>query len=540
MAERRAVWYALGCMKNQTPTSGHGVPDAFLTKFGQHITGILCGFDRLRFRGTLRMLFDPAIMETYLLRCGVLLKNFKGFAQDLTERVKAAAYQAAAAAGRPVRYLPRPDVAKEDLARQIAHEDHISSGLVAVLTAVEPCRSYSLRGDHQTKHIHLVLETRKCTHLYHYFLHPDFGLCHVRVQTWFPFTVDVCLNGREWLAHQMERAGLTFEQRENCFVRVSDAVRAQALLDEQLRTDWPDQLNRLLAQAHPLHAELSHPLKQDYYWSASQTEFATDLLFRDARSLAALYPQFLHHGLKSFASADVLRFLGRRSPNAFRGEVTSTLKHRPEGVRLRHTVNGNSLKVYDKQGSVLRVETTIVHPEHFTVYRPVTGDPEKPLKWQRLRRGVADLWRRAEVSRAANGRYLEALASVTGKTPLKTEAVTVCRPVTVDGQRHRALNPWAATDGALLEAISRGEFTVAGFRNRDLRALLHPGQATAEEQRRRAARMTRQLALLRAHGLIRKVSGTHRWLMTTKGRRLITALLAARQADVDQLTQLAA
>lgn len=526
-------------MENQTPAPGHGVPAAFLNKFGQHVTGILCGFDRLRLRGTLRMLFEPALMETYLLRCGVLLKNFRTFAQDLTERVKAAAYQAAANAGRPVRYLPRPDVAKEDLARQIARDDHVTSGLIAVLSAVEPCLSYSLRGDHQTQHIRLVLETRKCTHLYHYFLHPEFGLCHVRVQTWFPFTVDVCLNGREWLAGQMTRAGLSFEQRENCFVRLSDAARAQALLDAQLRTDWPAQLNGLLVLAHPLHAELSRPLKQDYYWSASQTEFATDLLFDEARHLAALYPQFLHHGLKSFASADVLRFLGRRCPNAFQGEVTSTLKPRPEGVRLRHTVNGNSIKVYDKQGSVLRVETTLVHPEHFKVYRPTASAPEQ-FQWQRLRRGVADLWRRAEVSRAANGRYLEALASVSGKTPLKTEAATVCRPVTVAGQRHRALNPWAEPDGAWLEAISRGEFTVAGFRNRDLRALLHPGRVTPEEQRRQAARVTRRLALLRAHGLIKKVSGTHRWQVTTQGRRLITALLAARQADVDQLTQLAA
>ena len=76
-------------MKNQTPTPGHGVPDAFLNKFGQHLTGILCGFDRLRFRGTLWMLFNPAVMEIYLLRCGVLLKHFKTFAQNLTERVLA-------------------------------------------------------------------------------------------------------------------------------------------------------------------------------------------------------------------------------------------------------------------------------------------------------------------------------------------------------------------------------------------------------------------------------------------------------------------
>ena len=145
-----SVWVL---MNNHTPTSGHGVPDAFLNKFGPHVTGILSGFDRLRFRGTLRMLFDPAKMELYLSVCGVLIKEFKTFAEGLTQRVKAAAYQAAHTAGRPVRYLAQPNVSKEDLARQIAREDHVRSGLIAVFSAVEPCLSCSVRGDHQTKHI---------------------------------------------------------------------------------------------------------------------------------------------------------------------------------------------------------------------------------------------------------------------------------------------------------------------------------------------------------------------------------------------------
>lgn len=153
---------------------------------------------------------------------------------------------------------------------------------------------------------------------------------------------------------------------------------------------------------------------------------------------------------------------------------------------------------------------------------------------------MADLWRRAEVSRGANGRYLGALASVSDKTPLSQETTGLCRAITVEGQRHRALNPWSAQDGALLTAVSRGEYALAGFRNRDLRGHLHPGQHSVREQRRQASRVTRQLALLRAHGLIKKVGGTHRWLLTERGRRTITALLAAREADVDQLTQLAA
>jgi hypothetical protein len=338
----------------------------------------------------------------------------------------------------------------------------------------------------------------------------------------------------------MARAGLRYEQRDNCFVRVSDPVRAQALLDEQLRTDWPTVLGQLLDQAHPLHARISAPLGRDYYWSATQTEFATDALFRDARQLAALYPQFLHHGIRTFGSADVLRFLGRLQPNGFRGEVTSTLKRRPEGVRLKHTVNGNSLKLYDKQGSVLRVETTIVNPQDFRVYRPSETDPQQRNKWQGMRRGVADLWRRAEVSRAANARYLSALASVSSATPLASEVQPACQARTIDGRRHRALHPWSADDAALLTAVSAGEFALNGLRNRDLRARLFSLARDATERRRQSAAITRRLALLRAHGLLKKVTGTHRWMVTDLGRRVITALLVARQASVDQLTKIAA
>lgn len=525
-------------MQNQVAPRPHGVPESFYSKFGQQITAVLAGFDRIRFRATLRMLYQPAVMERYLGYCGVKLKEFKSFAEVLTAKVKAAAYRAATEARRPLEYLGHGQLSKEELARELARRDKIKEGLIVIFSAVEPCLSYSLRGDPKTKQIKLVLETRKCTHFYHYYLHEQFGLSHIRVQSWLPFNVDVCLNGRAWLARQMDSAGIRYDQRDNCFVWISDPVQAQELLDQQLQTDWSRRLDELLSQAHPLHAELGRPLGQRYYWSATQTEFATDLCFKDAASLQKLYPQFLHHGIRSFQSSDVLRFLGKRCPQMFRsGEVKSSLQHRPEGVRLRHSAKGNSLKIYDKQGSVLRIETTIVRVEEFRVYR---ADSKGELNWQGLRRAVADLWRRAQVSEAANGRYLEALASVTATTPLCQEAQSVCRAQIFNGKRYRALNPWSEQDGALLEAISRGEFTINGLRNRDLQKLLYPGEHQAIQRRRQSAAISRKLALLRAHGLIRKVSGSHRYLLSQNGRRIITALLAARHADVDQLTRMAA
>ena len=534
--------------KREPIASPGGVPECFANKFGSQIQGALSGFDRLRLRGTLRHLFKPSVMEAYLNACRVLIKDFGDFAEGITKRVKAAVYDLAQRKQRPYHYLRSPQVSKEALAQAILQKDPVTQGLIAILGSVEPCMSYVVRGSRETKLIHLELEPRKCLHFYFYYLHPTFGFMQLRLQSWFPFAINLNLNGREWLAHQLDQAGVGYRKADNCFVWIEDLPRAQALMRAQWATQWPPLLQGLLQECHPLHEEICRPIAQQYYWSASETEYATDVLFKDADTLAKLYPQFVHHGISSFASPDVMRFLGRYVPIStgrvyghFEGEIISDLKHRPEGIRVKHSVNGNSIKVYDKQGSVLRVETTIVHPEEFKVYRAAEKDPEAKLGWRDLRRGLADLPRRAEVSHASNQRYLTALAAVTGTTPLSEAARPICQPVVRQGQRYRPLNPWSAQDGALLEAISRGEFAINGLRNRDLQRLLYPRKASdPTEQRRRSAATTRKLRVLRAHGLLKKVSGTHRYVLTSKGREIITALLAARQADVDQLTKLAA
>jgi hypothetical protein len=228
----------------------------------------------------------------------------------------------------------------------------------------------------------------------------------------------------------------------------------------------------------------------------------------------------------------------QRDNPVFEGQVTTRLQVRPEGVRIRHSLNGNSIKLCDKEGSVLRPETTIIHPEEFKVYRPKEGDEKGKKEWRKLRRGVADLYRRAQVSHQANDRYLEALASVSGTTPLRQQATGVCQAVRYRGRRYRRLNPLAQADYQLLRAISRAEFTLSGMRNADLRALLFKPTKCPQQRRHNSAVVTRQLALLRAFGLLKKIPHTHRYHLTTKGRQTITALLAACDADVEQLTQI--
>src|ERR1700740_3054175 len=217
--------------------SRDGLPKVFMDRFGQHVTGFISGFDRLRFRATLRPLFQPGGLEIYLYSCKVLLKDFAKFAKELTDQIRQAAYSHFQQLGVPIRYVADSSLSKEDLARALARKEGISSGPMCLLACVEPCLSFQLRGDRQAKQLRLVLEPSKCTHLYHYFAHPQFGQLHVRVQTWFPFSVDVCLNGRQWLAQQMDQAGLAYKQRDNCFVWIEDCAKAQRLLDQQLHSN---------------------------------------------------------------------------------------------------------------------------------------------------------------------------------------------------------------------------------------------------------------------------------------------------------------
>ena len=273
-------------------------------------------------------------------------------------------------------------------------------------------------------------------------------------------------------------------------------------------------------------------------------------MFRDTAALQRLYPMLVHHGMTSFSSPDVMRFLGRRIPlsgqvpGRFAAELTSDVKRRQEGVRIKHRLGGNSIKLYDKAftvvGNVLRGETTIHNVEDFRVYRPKEGGPEEDLAWRPMRRGIADLYRQAEVSQKANDRYFTALACVDDSATVKELTDRLAQATTWNGKRVRALRLWASEDIALLEAVNRGEFTINGLRNRDLQALLFSAPAESPKEKRRSAAISRKLRLLRAHGLLQKVPRTHRYQVTTAARKAIAALLTARQSTLAQLSTLAA
>jgi hypothetical protein len=517
---------------------------SFLQRFASVVLGVLVGFDRWRFRGSKRMLCYPDGVMSFLSRHSVLLKDFnKPYAKELTDRLCAAIEKPAEEAG-IYRFLNSSKISKEETALAIARKRGQTEGLIAVLGCTEPCQNLRVRKNHQTKKLEVRVESGKCLHYYHYYLDAEFGLRYTRLQSWFPFTMHMGLNGRDWLAQQMTKAGIAFVKKDNCFAWIKDFEAAQQLMNKQLETAWQPLLDEWARASFPLVATLL-PSEVPYYWSVQEGEFATDIAFRSAEDLAHLYPTWVQHAYSTLQSRDLLRFMNYHvradgRPLAM-GEVKTTVKELAEGICVRHHVLRNLLKMYDKQQSVLRIESSLLDLEHFKVFRSKEGDEEGPKSYRRLRKGVADMHRRAEVSEKINDRYLASLATVEEKRTLAEVTKDIGQRVEWKGRTCRALNPLAPEDAALLEAVNRGEFMIDGFSNRQIREILFPAAAHKDttEQKKLSGKVTRLLRLLRAHGLIAKIPKTLRYQLTDKGRTSLSVILAARQANTKVLLQAA-
>lgn len=514
--------------------------EQFIAKHRADVMGVLNGWDRIVFRGLYRLFSGAAGVTWYLHQLHVRLVDFRDFFQELTEQIVAASQVQAEQTQRPNVYLASSATCKEEVARGMLDASPVSSGLIGVVRCVEPCWTYEMRRDAATATRELAPAWRKCTFLYQYWLDPEFGFMHVRIQTWLPFTVQVYVNGREWLARRMDKAGLAYRRADNCFTCVEDFEQAQSFMDELGCYDWPQRLDGLARLVNPgLIPGLQQPLQ--YYWTAYQTEWSTDLAFRSPKALASVFPQLALGAITGFSSRDVLRFLQRRCTQGFTGEILGDFKDRAEGLRVKHSVNGNSVKMYDKEGSVLRVETTITNPRDLKVYRGSERAPDGPKTLRRMRQGVADLCARAQKSQRTNERYLDALAHLDDSLRIEEIFAPVSRPVKTRGKRVRALRIWTAEEQALLAAINRPEFLLAGFRNVDLACLLYPtARNSPKERKRAAAKVSYRLSVLPGHGLIHKLSNSTRYRISPKGRQISMAAALTQKVTMQKLTQAAA
>jgi hypothetical protein len=281
-------------------TSGKGnAMNECTSRFRDQISGVISGFDRLAFRGNLALNHEAG-MKGYLWANGIAWKDYAQHVADFSQHLKQAWLASVEACQRRIRYLASGKDSKEETACSIARQDGMTSGPVCAFTAVEPCLSWRVAGDRATKKLKLGRAMRQCLFLYQYWIDAVFGFMSVRLQTWFPFALYVYINGREWLARQMDQAGMRYQRHDNCFSWIEDFPRAQSLMQEQLKTDWSHALDGCAERVHPLFPELFANYLMRYYWTSFQSEWAMDIVFHDPEQLRRLYPQLLHPGLGQF------------------------------------------------------------------------------------------------------------------------------------------------------------------------------------------------------------------------------------------------
>ena len=275
--------------------------EEFVQQLGTDVIGHVSGWDRLRLRGTLRSIAHAAGLAGFLERSSRELAAFGQYAKWASERLRQAAMDLTERASRPWIYLASSAVSKEQKAREIAEADGIREGLICMLSAVEPCWSFRLVKDRHGRCLGLQRAYRKCLHIYQYHVHPRFGFMHLRQQTWMPFNLHVCLNGREWLSRQLDEAGLQYHRRGNCFPWIEDVQRAQQLLDQQVVFKWERELSRMRAEMSPAIQEVLAPYQASYYWSIEESEWATDIMFASEPALSTRYPSLIRHGIESLS-----------------------------------------------------------------------------------------------------------------------------------------------------------------------------------------------------------------------------------------------
>ena len=489
-------------------------------RYDDRIGGVLSCYDRVVITGTLPTVCYAEGMTRFLFANGIQIFKYPEFAMTLRERVREQVASVVAEAGVTIEHIAKSHIRKEEVVAQVLKQRGDHPGLVHVLSAMEACPSYRPWHDKQSHKTYLRPDTGKCLHYYFYFMDADLGLVYLRVPTWAPFRLQFYCNGHNWLARRLTAERIAFTMADNAFVRIDDWQCAQELADGFS----PDLLHRVLDRYAALCCPVLDVFGQTYHWSLMQVEYATDLVFRSAATLKPLYEQFARESVLNVKAEQVATFLGRKITPQLAGEVGSQFSTRIEGTCIKHRFGSASVKMYDKFGCVLRIETTTNDVSFFKHHRKVEhrqGSATRALA--SVKKSIYSLIDLREILFGCNRRYLEHLSALDDFSAGVRALDRVTRPRIVDDKTVKGINFFDPTDKALLQALQDPRVNIAGIRRGDLIPMLD--QLTPN-------RLSRQLRRLRDIGVIKRVRGTYRYYLTRMGRAAAAALCRVTESII--------
>lgn len=492
--------------------------EPLLERYADKILGVLSSFDRVVITGTIPQIGYADAMSAELRRRRVRIFDFPKFAEPLRDEIRDNAERLARDNGLEIEFIRKRNFRKEQRVKEILRERGEHPGLVHIFSAMESCPSFQPWHNKKTGKTYLRHRDAQCLHYYFYFIDERLGLCYMRVPTWAPFRLQFYFNDHNRLAAQLRRAGIGFSLVDNAFLDIEDFEKAQELSD-----GWKvGPLHRLLKRLAQTYCPVIRHFGSGYHWSLMQVEYATDIVFKRREDLQPLYEILSRTAIHTVKPRDVASFLSRKLSERYEGEIGNNFQTRIEGTRIRHHMGRVSLKMYDKLGLVLRIETTANDVTFFKHRRKVEHrNGSSSMKVAPVKKTIYSLPVMRELMGAANRRYLAFLSAIDDPTPGLKDLLKISRRIRDRHQRsHRGFNLFDGDDLTLFEAIVAGEFTISGFQNRHLRAML-PGKSSNQ--------ISRLLKCLRMHGLIKKIGKTYKYYLTKLGLRVITTALKLRR-----------
>ena len=501
-----------------TPTEKSELVPASLTeRHHKDIVGILSCFDRILINGFLPDIGHDKAMEGLMRHLNIRLFDYPDHANQWREQIRTHIEKLAADNKTTIEFI-RNTPRKEDHIQAILEKRGTHPGIVHILSAMEGCRCY--HPWHDKKANRTMLRTRKgqCLHYYIYFIDEDLGLCHLRLPTWAPFRIQFYFNGHNWLAAKLRRERINYVLQDNAFASLSDWKQAQQLSDSLT----PELLHRKLDRWTKLCFPLLEQFPSGYHWSLMQLEYSTDIVFSSPERLRPLYENISRSAVLAVKADDVATFLGKRIHPLFAGEAGSKFQTRIEGTRLRHFLGPASLKLYDKHGFILRLETTVNDVSFFKHHRKVIQrDGTTVMKTAPVRKTIHSLGIMRELMDASNKRYLRFLSNLEDHCQPRQDLDKISRSVKDDHNRSfRGFDLFRSDDLTLIQNLLRGEHNISGLTHRQLQQNLTNWPTH---------RLSYAIRRLRLHGIIRKIGRTYKYYITALGQRLLTAALKLKE-----------
>ena len=490
-------------------------------RYQSQIAGVLSCYDRIIIQGTIPKWCYAKGMTDYFYEHNIRVFDYAKWAEPLRDAIRENMERIAAASGIEIEFVrSKKGFRQEKRVKEVLDKRGDEPGLVCILSAMEPCGSYKPWHDKKTHKTYLKPDEGKCLHYYVYFIDPDLGLCYVRVPTWCPFRLQVYCNGHSYLARQLSQRQIEYRVLDNAFGWIGDFERAQKLADHFS----VKMVHRKLDEFADRYCPVVQQFGLSYHWSLDQVEFATDVVFAKQADLQAIYDRLTRAAIHTVKPDNIATFLGRKLNGNYQDEMGNRFNTRMEGTRIRHHMGMVSIKMYDKFGQILRIETTVKDVTFFRHYRAVEQrDGSQVYRYAPMKKTIYSLGAVREATTASNRRYLAFVMQLDDPRASLEKLDRTTRTVSENGRTYRGFNFFDEQDQKLLESIAQGEFCLHGIQNKSLRSLL-PERSTQQ--------VSRTIKRLRTHGLVKKTAHSYRYYLTPLGREVIAAGLKLKQFGI--------